>query len=99
LKCFYAFYGLNGGIVPAHHVNTDNHELLGLQGCFFGNQLSFVIQLTLAHVGTVTQVRLSGGTIVADSGSSRFIVSAALGTSLLAVSAFRIWHKTTLREL
>jgi hypothetical protein len=99
LKCFYAFNGLNGGIVPAHHVNTDNHELLGLQGCFLSHQLSFVKKLTLTYMGAMTQVRLSGSTIVADSSFSRFIVSAAFSTSLLAVSAFRIWHKTTLREL
>jgi hypothetical protein len=50
-------------------------------------------------MSAVTQVRFSGSTIVADGNFSRFIVSAAFGTSLLAVSAFRIWHKTTLREL
>ncbi len=67
-------------------------ELLSAQRCFLSNQLALIKQLALAYMGPVTGMQFAGGTVGAQGHFAGFIMGAALGTTLLTVASFWIWH-------
>jgi len=67
-------------------------ELLGAERSFLSYQFALIKQLAFANVSTVTWMDLAGGSIGAQCYFTGFIMRAALGTALLTVASFWIWH-------
>src|SRR5436309_15322109 len=74
--------------------------LLELLKLFFCDSLisydsAFVVKLAFTPVRTVAQMSFTGSAICTQGSSFCFVMSSALGASLLTVPAFRIWHNVT----
>jgi hypothetical protein len=64
---------------------------------YFGHYFAFVVQFAFTYMSTVTQVCFTGCAVCTKRGSYSFVMGSALGTSLLTVSAFGVWHISTIK--
>lgn len=67
-------------------------ELLGTQRSLLGYQLALIKQLAFAYMRPVTGMQFAGRSIYAQRHFTGFIMGSALGTALLTVASFWIWH-------
>jgi hypothetical protein len=63
-----------------------------LNGSGFGDNFSFVEQFAFAYVCAMAYVHFTGGAVFAQRYFLSLIVCPSLGTALLGMSSFRIWH-------
>jgi len=78
-------------------LNGCPEKLLCPERRFFSYYFAFVVQLSFANVCTVAGMDFSGCSISGQCGRGCFVVRSALGTSLLTMSAFRIWHNSIIK--
>ena len=63
-----------------------------LNGRSFGDYFTLVKQLAFADMCTMTYMYFASGAVFAQSYFLSLIMRPSLGTALLGMSAFRIWH-------
>ena len=73
----------------------------GWKGCYVGSRIdrrllnqdfALVKELAFADMGTMTNMHLSGRAVLAQGHWIELVVCPSLGTALLGVPAFGIWH-------
>jgi hypothetical protein len=65
-------------------------------GSGFSYNFSFVVQFAFAYVCAMAYVHFAGGAVFAQRDLLSLIVRSSLGTALLGMSSFGIWHITSI---
>ena len=67
-------------------------KVKSVDGGLLDYNLTLIIKFSFTHVGAMTYMEFAGSAVFAEGDCIHFIVGPSLGTALLGVAAFGIWH-------